>query len=463
MLKIALISEHASPLAVTGGVDAGGQNVYVAHVARQLGRIGHQVDVFTRKDNPLLPDVFRLSPNVRVIHVSAGPARSIPKEKLLPYMDAFGDFLIDFFDRQKRPYDLMHANFFMSGAAALRVKARRGVPLVTTFHALGRVRRLHQGEADGFPDDRFAIEDRLVAESERIIAECPQDRQDLVSLYQADPARVEIAPCGFDATEFSPVPRHDARASLGWNADEFAILQLGRLVPRKGIDNVIRALAMLRDEHRERARLYIVGGNSEQPNVIATPEIGRLTGIAEAMGVNRHVTFVGRRGRGLLRTFYSAADVFVTTPWYEPFGITPVEAMACGTAVIGSRVGGIQHTVVDGETGRLVPPKDPVALASALTQLIERPTLAASFAQSGLQRAKKCFTWEGVAVELARIYARVMDESRALDITVDEAEVDRGIGDIADLRRPFDGRLTTLPVPRDTSANGTDGASSAVA
>lgn len=460
MLKIALISEHASPLAVTGGVDAGGQNIYVAHVARQLGRMGHLVDVFTRRDNPLLLDVSRFSTNVRVIQVDAGPARAIAKEKLLPYMDAFGDFLIDFFDRQTRPYDLMHANFFMSGAAALRVRAHRTLPLVTTFHALGRVRRLHQGDADGFPDARFAIEDRLVAESERIIAECPQDLHDLVSLYRADPARVEIAPCGFDGSEFSPVRRRDARAALGWKADEFAILQLGRLVPRKGIDNVIRALAMLHRTHRTRARLYVVGGNAEQPNAIATPEIARLSGIADMLGVSDRVTFVGRRARSVLKMFYSAADVFVTTPWYEPFGITPVEAMACGTAVIGARVGGIQHTVVNGDTGLLVPPKDPAALAQALGRLMDSPTLTAALAQSGMKRANRRFTWEGVTAELSQIYGRVIAESRVGDFAIDERD---GRHDLTELHA-LDSRVTTLPVARDVPANGTDGAaSSAVA
>ncbi len=216
MQKIALISEHASPLGVIGGVDAGGQNIYVANVAKQLARLGVDVDVFTRCDNPHLPDVAHIGAGIRVIHVPAGPPSNVPKEALLPYMKAFSAFLIDWFRREPTPYDAMHANFFMSGDAALRVKARLGVPLVMTFHALGRVRRRHQGAADGFPDARFPIEDALAKRADRVIAECPQDAADLRALYRADPGRIEIVPCGFDEEEFRPVLRRArARGSAG--------------------------------------------------------------------------------------------------------------------------------------------------------------------------------------------------------------------------------------------------------
>ncbi|MEK6346683.1 MAG: glycosyltransferase family 1 protein [Burkholderia sp.] len=405
-MKIALISEHASPLAMAGGVDSGGQNIYVANVARQLAAMGHRVDVFTRRDRALLPLVTGMR-GVRVIHVPAGPPKQLPKERLLPYMDEFADFMTQFFRREDTPYQVMHANFFMSGLAALKVKAALGIPLVTTFHALGRVRRLHQGADDGFPDARFEIEDELVTRSERVIAECPQDRADLMAHYRADPARVEIVPCGFDAAEFHPVDRTAAREALGWRHEDFVVLQLGRLVQRKGIDNVIRGVGALRAGHGIDARLVVVGGNSDVPNEHATPEIARLRGVAREAGVTDLTGFVGRRGRDTLRHFYSAADVFVTTPWYEPFGITPVEAMACGTPVIGADVGGIRHSVADGSTGFLVPPNDPEALAARLAQLHGDPALARRMGKAGLQRARTQFTWKGVSESLARIYADV--------------------------------------------------------
>ena len=404
-MKIALISEHASPLAVAGGVDSGGQNIYVANVARELTEMGHQVDVFTRRDRALLPLISDMD-GVRVIHVPAGPPMQLPKERLLPFMDEFAAFLIEFFRGEKTPYDVMHANFFMSGLAALKVKAALGVPLVTTFHALGRVRRIHQGANDGFPDERFAIEDDLVAQSDVVIAECPQDEADLIGHYRADPARIQTVPCGFDADEFHPMDRATAREALGWQQDQFTVLQLGRLVERKGIDNVVRGVGVLKQAFSASAELYVVGGNSDAPNEKASPEIARLRGIARDCGVAGQTHFVGRRGRAQLRYFYSAADVFVTTPWYEPFGITPVEAMACGTPVIGADVGGIRYSVADGITGFLVPPRDPAALAARLDQLRRDPALARRMGEAGLERARKEFTWRGVGEALAQIYMR---------------------------------------------------------
>lgn len=404
MLKIALVSEHASPLAVMGGVDAGGQNTYVAHVAQQLARLGHEVDVFTRCDNPHLPPVTSIGPRVRVVHVPAGPPSEIPKEQLLPHMDAFGAFLLRFCAQEAMPYDVLHANFFMSGSAALRVKHALGIPLVMTFHALGRVRRQFQGEADGFPDSRFAIEDRLVRESDCIVAECPQDAADLQTLYAASPTRITIVPCGFDHAEFFPVAQAEARRHLLWPADTFSVLQLGRLVPRKGIDNVIRALGSMPRHDGRRVQLYIVGGRHYRPDPVACAETARLMQVARDAGVMQHVTFVGRRDRHELHWYYSAADVFVTTPWYEPFGITPVEAMACACPVIGAAVGGIRTTVADGRTGYLVPPNDPEALAERLTQLRDAPDLARRMGRAGRRRVCRDYTWEDVATQLATVY-----------------------------------------------------------
>ncbi|TWG81752.1 glycosyltransferase involved in cell wall biosynthesis [Cupriavidus gilardii J11] len=407
MRRIALISEHASPLAGPGSVDSGGQNIYVAQLARHLGKRGYPVDVFTRRDKGLLPEAVAMAPNVRVVHVPAGPAVHVPKEQLLPYMNAFGDWIADFMARDRVGYMVLHANFFMSGMAALRAKRTLDLPLVTTFHALGKVRRQHQGSADGFPDSRFDIETQLVRESDCVIAECPQDRHDLMRLYDADPSIIETVPCGFDGDEFSPVPRRQARQQLGWPTHEFSVLQLGRMVPRKGIDNVVRAMGELRRGFGIRARLYVVGGNSDQPSVAATPEIGRLQKIAAEEGVADAVTFVGRRGREQLRLYYSAADVFVTTPWYEPFGITPVEAMACGIPVVGSAVGGIRSTVLNGRTGYLVPPHDPRALAARLARLACDPVLADRMGQAGRRRAHAHFTWAGVAARMEAVYARL--------------------------------------------------------
>jgi len=405
--RIALISEHASPLATLGGADGGGQNVYVGQVAKHLARLSHDVEVLTRRDRDDLPAVVPWADGARVVHVPAGPASAVRKEDLLPFMGDFAAFAIDRC-RGRGRYDLIHANFFLSAGVASEIKRALGVPFVVTFHALGRVRRLHQGGADTFPEERLAIEDRAVREADRIIAECPADEDDLIRLYGADPARMATIPCGFDPAEFWPVDKARARRSLGLGPDERIILQLGRMVPRKGVDNVIRGLARLARGRGIAARLLVVGGESAEPDPVATPEIGRLRAIAEAEGVADAVTFVGSRGRDALRAYYGAADVFVTTPWYEPFGITPVEAAACGTPVVGSAVGGIRTTVVDGETGYLVPPRDPDALADRLARLFHHPDLIRSLGRRAARHAAEHYTWEKVAAAIDRVHAGVI-------------------------------------------------------
>ncbi|HZW22493.1 glycosyltransferase family 1 protein [Noviherbaspirillum sp.] len=408
MRKIALISEHASPLALIGSTDSGGQNVYVAQLARQLARLGYLVDIFTRRDSEFQEQVVDWVPGVRVVHVPAGPAHYVPKEAMLPFMEQFGRFVIRFARRQKLPYDLMHANFFMSGMVARQVRKTLGIPFVMTFHALGRVRRLNQKEADAFPDIRFAIEERLMQEADRIIAECPQDQSDMEQLYGAPSDRIDIVPCGFDPDEFWPVTL-DARQQLGLGQDEFIVLQLGRMVPRKGVDNVIRAVAILKHQYQVPVRLLVVGGNAEQPDPIATPELGRLMALAQSLNVSETITFTGQRRREQLRYYYSAANVFVTTPWYEPFGITPVEAMACGTPVVGTAVGGIKTTVVDGETGLLVPPNAPEILAEKLVWLHRHPHVAQRMGWAGMRRAYQHFTWRNVASHIASVYESVLE------------------------------------------------------
>jgi D-inositol-3-phosphate glycosyltransferase len=443
MKRIALISEHASPFSILGGADGGGQNVYVGQLARHLAKLGYQVDVFTRRDHPQLPEVAEWAERVRIVHVPAGAAKPIRKEELLPYMPEFTAYVLRFCEQH--PYDLIHANFWMSGLVAADVKQALGIPFVITFHALGRVRRFYQGQADDFPDERFAIEDRIVQEADHIIAECPQDEIDLTTLYHADRNKITLIPCGFDAVEFAPVNKALARIALGWQPDERVILQLGRMVPRKGVDTAIRGFAHLVNQHHIAARLVVVGGESDQPDPQVCPELARLQAIAQELDVADRVSFVGRKGREVLRYYYSAADLFVTTPWYEPFGITPVEAMACGTPVIGSNVGGIKYTVKDGETGYLVPPNEPAAIAQRIAHLYEYPELLQRFSRQAIQRANQFFTWQGVTDAVAKVYETVL-VSRS-------PKVLPALDSLAVIHQCFDRALTALQASQQQLPN----------
>jgi D-inositol-3-phosphate glycosyltransferase len=401
--RIALISDHASPLAAAGGIDSGGQNVYVAEISRNLVRLGHSVDIFTRRDSPDLAPIVDWHPGARVIHVPAGPPAFVRKEQLLPMMDDFCRF-VRRFSESGGGYDLVHANFFMSGLVAAELKRTLGTPFVMTFHALGLVRRMHQGDADEFPPERIDIERAVIAAADAIIAECPQDLEDLVTLYGADRCGIAVIPCGFEPKQFWPVERRFARKMLGFAPDERIVLHLGRLVPRKGADNVIRGLARLVGAHGIPSTLIVVGGNSDIPDPAGTPEIARLRKIAESEGVADRVVFTGRRSREVLKLYYSAADAFATTPWYEPFGITPIEAMACGTPVLGSNVGGIKFSVIDHETGFLVPPKEPDALAEQMARLCRDRRLCKRLGRAAAKRAKSLFTWQAVVRAIDGLY-----------------------------------------------------------
>lgn len=409
--RIAFISEHASPLATLGGVDNGGQNVYVAELSKELAHKGYEIDVYTRNDNSGLKEIISFYPGVRVINVKAGPAAFVEKEKLLPYMYEFTLSVLHFIKQHNLKYDLVHAHFFMSALVASNIKKELSIPYVVTFHALGLVRLAHQKEMDKFPVERFDIERMVVKDADMIIAECPQDKEDLIHYYNADPAKISIAPCGFSAKEFYVIEKKIARQKLNLNQHEKILLQLGRMVPRKGVDNVIRALSHM-NGNLENTRLLIVGGESDGPDEEFTPEIGRLRKIAIEEGVAEHVTFTGRRDRDLLKYFYAAADVFITTPWYEPFGITPLEAMACGTPVIGADVGGIKYSVTNNKTGFLVPPKDPAALAEKIECLISDPQLLLAMKKNAVDHVHKFFTWSKVANIVHDIYEQVKQVNR---------------------------------------------------
>jgi glycosyltransferase involved in cell wall biosynthesis len=293
------------------------------------------------------------------------------------------------------------------------VRRTLGTPFVVTFHALGKIRRREQGDADGSPAARIALEERAVRTADRLIAECPQDEEDLISLYGADPGRVSVVPAGFEPTELSPGDRAGARRRIGVNAHVPLILHVGRLVPRKGIDDLIRGSAPVLAATPS-ARLLIVGGHPDDP--ASRRERDRLTSIASALGVARQVTFAGQVERERLRDHYRAADVFATTPWYEPFGITPLEAMACGRPVVATAVGGLVDSVADGVTGDLVPPRDPEQLGAVLAALLADPERRAAYGAAGVARARERYRWSRVVADTEAVYRQVLAARRPVEV-----------------------------------------------
>lgn len=411
--RVAFISEHASPVALLGGADAGGQNVYVDEVTRHLALQGYAVDVFTRRDHPISPEVINWGPGVRVINLEAGPAAHMPKDELWPYIPTFRDACLRFMEREEVCYDLIHGNFWMSGWVATELQQRLRVPATQIFHALGVTKHRHQGSADTSPQERVAVEKQIVRDIDSLIATCPGEQAELIDSYGADPARMCLIPLAANTEVFRPVERDEARHAIKQPEHDFTIVYVGRLLPRKDVRNIVRALALLVQWCADMTphpslKLLIVGGETPEPDPVATPEIGELQRLAADLGVLDYVRFCGEQQQDMLRYYYSAGDVVVTTPWYEPFGLTPLEGMACARPVIGSDVGGISYTIRHGKTGFLVPPRDPAALAGQLYHLLTHPVLRERIGKAARMRVEHEFTWSTVAQRTAALYETLL-------------------------------------------------------
>jgi D-inositol-3-phosphate glycosyltransferase len=434
-MRIAMVSEHASPLATLGGVDAGGQNVYVSSLAQALAGHGHLVDVYTRRDDVRLPERVQLASGVQVIHVPAGPPRPIPKDELLRWMPDFGDWLAEAWWSVPNPRsagglrpDVVHAHFWMSGVAALRATRSQGValtegfeiPVVQTFHALGSVKRRFQGLDDSSPPTRIATERMLAATVDQVIATCSDEVAELHALTGSDtvPQDVQVVPCGVDLERFVPtgpatLPMH-LLASEPITDASLRLLCIGRLVERKGVDTVVEALAALPE-----ARLVVAGGPAAA-DLSTDVEALRLRALADDLGVGDRVHLIGRVEQADLPSLLRWTDVVVATPWYEPFGIVPLEAMACGRPLVGSAVGGLLDTVVPEVTGLLVPPREAAALTTALAALRDDPELRQRMGRQGRARALSRYGWNRVAHQIEAAYRTVIDRKAAGRTAADE-------------------------------------------
>ena len=391
-MRIAMVSEHADPAAVLGETDAGGQNVHVGSLSAALAERGHSVTVYTRLTGPEIPRRAQLSPGVTVRRLPAGPVAPLPNDDLLPFMPELGARLARLW-RQDLP-DVVHAHFWMSGLAALSGAAGLPVPVVQTFHALGVVKARHQGAADPSPASRVGLERHIAQSCDQVIATC---RDEVGELTRAGvPAgQISVVPCGVDTDVFTPdgpAARRGARPRL---------LVLGRLVERKGVATVIAALARL-----PQAELVVAGG-PDRHDLDASADYRLLQEAARQHGVAGRVIFTGSVARADVPALIRSADVVVAAPWYEPFGIVPLEAMACGIPVVASAVGGLTDSVVDRQTGWLVPARDPAALATALGQLLADPAKRAALGAAGVERARRLYSWRRVAAQTETVYLRL--------------------------------------------------------
>ena len=391
-LHVAMLSLHSSPVGRLGIRDTGGMSVYVRELARALAARGHRVDIFTADPGPRDPPVRRLAPGVRLVALDADGAQGPLKRALPPRLPLLLEGLERFRRSEGLRYDVVHSHYWLSGTVGMWAGERWGVPHVITFHTLGAVKnRLGCGAE---PRARIRGEAELVHRADRIVAPTAREAEHLVRLYGADPGRIGRIPCGVNLRRFRPLGRARARRRLGIPAGRAVVLYVGRFAPLKGVDRLVEALA--RSAHRDRARLLVVGGDG--PRATATVRLGDL---ARDLGMERSVTFAGPVDQAHLPLYYNAADVLVLPSLYESFGLVMLEALACGTPVVATRVGAAEALIRPGITGELAGSPSPGALASAIDRVLGREAPSPAAVRSTVDG----LGWAGAARSMEALYA----------------------------------------------------------
>ena len=392
-MRIAQISTHTSPLAAPGSRDAGGMNVYVLGLSLELGLLGHEVDIFTRRDGAL-PHIEQVAPNVRLVRVDAGPPRPIGKEETAKALPEFTRGMAAAMAGKRDGYDLLHSHYWQSAWAGTLLARQSHLPHVVMFHTLGEVKnRARFGEQE--PRVRIRHERTIARRATAIVTASSHERQLLQRYYAADPERMHTVPCGIDLDRFQPHDQRVARARLGLPAGAPIVFWVGRLEKLKGVEILVDAVAQL---DRRDVTLLIAGGDSR-----AEPLRPELEAQALQRGISPNLRFTGAVPHDELPLYYSAADVCVVPSYYESFGLVAVEAMACGTPVVASRVGGLVSTVVDGVTGYLIPWRCPEPFAEKLEVLLGNPELRANFSRAARASVEQ-FRWSNIGLAIEDVY-----------------------------------------------------------
>lgn len=415
--RVALLSMHTSPLASLGGKETGGMNVYIRELCRQLGRDGWEVDVFSRAQDPTLPTVqYPDEPGWRLIHVPAGPPETVDRRELFPFLEEYVAGIERWRREQGVTYDLIHSHYWLSGWAGLRLRQAWNLPLVHMFHTLGRLKDMATGDnGQREADNRGEVEQDVMDGADRIVAATPLDRQQMLDHYRVDPDRIAVVPCGVNLDLFHPIDQRRAREELDISADRRLLLFVGRLDPVKGLNVLLEAMCeltrRLRPCRAEDLSLAVIGGDRESHLEAMMTDLSCYTEIRRELGLEDLVVFIGSRSQEALPLYYGAAEVCVMPSLYESFGMVALEAMACGTPVIASRVGGLTYTVRDGETGFLVPERDPKALAARLEQLLTDDALRRRMGERAAEVAAE-YSWTVVTDAIEALYEELLAERR---------------------------------------------------
>ncbi|MFK7805554.1 MAG: glycosyltransferase [Anaerolineae bacterium] len=414
--RIALLSVHTCPLAMMGGKKTGGMNVYVRDIARELGRQGFIVDVFTRSEDDCQPQIKHdLGFGARVIHIKAGPEVPVRPPEIIAHIGEFVEGMLAFADDENAEYDLIHSHYWLSGMVAESLKKaweakyQKRIPVVQMFHTLGHMKnKINPRPEERAPQSRIDGESHIIQNiADLITSPTVAEVQQLQELYGADKNKISIVPPGVDLNRFKPLDPQAAKEKIGVDPDGFNIMFVGRIEPLKGIDTFIEAASILRQHHPEEMKnvhFTIVGGDPWDEN--PATEMGRLQALHKELNVEDIVGFVGAKNQNELPTYYAAADVVVMPSHYESFGMVALEAMAMGTPVIASEVGGLAHLVQDGKTGFHIPPRSADALATRLCDLLFNPILSEKLGRQAREHALT-YDWRLIAGRLITAFDQV--------------------------------------------------------
>ncbi len=411
-MNIAMLSYHTCPLATLGGKDTGGMNVYVAELTRHLGMLGIHVDIFTRSQDDHMPHVMHnLGYGNRVVHIPAGPEVPLPKSDIPAYIPRFVSGIKRFAGDKGINYDLIHSHYWMSGIAAESLKKDWDVPVLQMFHTLGKMKnRVAQSPDEMEGEYRIEGEMQVMAMADRIIAATQAEEAQLEFLYGVKPNKITVIPPGVNISRFYPIPEDEAKEAIGVPREDGVLLFVGRIEALKGIDVLLNALALMKQQGVFATHphyLAIIGGDPDGSNQSLTAEMARIKELCKELGIGDLVVFLGKRDQETLPYYYSAAEVLIMPSHYESFGLVALEAMACGTPVVASQIGGLGFLVQDGVTGYVVPDGDAQMLSQKLTQLIQNPDLLNRLGNQAAEYAVN-YRWENITQQILEVYHQLL-------------------------------------------------------
>jgi D-inositol-3-phosphate glycosyltransferase len=416
--RIAILSVHTCPLALLGGKKTGGMNVYVRDFSRELARRGVLVDVFTRSQDDCQPRIKHdLGNGGRVIHIPAGPEKPIPLGEVENYLEEFVQGVLAFAQAEGSRYDLIHSHYWLSGLVAEKLRELWQVPIVHMFHTLGHMKNaIAQDESQRAPQSRIEGESRIMTTADCLIAATPAEQAQLERLYKADLDKIVVIPPGVDLERFRPMAKDVAKREVGIPCGDKTILFVGRIEPLKGIDTMLRAMALIQERYPEAATntcMAIIGGDpwAEDPD----EEMARLQALRHELDIHDLVTFLGSRDQDILPNYYAAAEMVIMPSHYESFGMVALEAMAMGTPVIASDVGGLAFLVKDGVNGFHVPSRDPEALAERIYTLLTDPNCRETLGRQARQYAQQ-FAWPIIVERMLQVYKNMLESFPAAKV-----------------------------------------------